>query len=116
MIYLATPYSHDDPEVMEERFALVTATAAQLMLAGYVVYSPITHGHAVQVALPEHLRTDHVFWLKQSMPFLCMATDLYVLKLDGWQDSIGVQWEIATAVALGKNIEYVEIETIKDNK
>jgi len=45
-----------------------------------------------------------------------MATDLYVLKLDGWQDSIGVQWEIATAVALGKNIEYVEIETIKDNK
>jgi len=52
MIYLATPYSHDDPEVMEERFALVTATAAQLMLAGYVVYSPITHGHAVQVALP----------------------------------------------------------------
>lgn len=101
MIYLAGPYSHQDRMVMEDRAWRLTIAAARIMRAGRTVYSPITHGHAVQRHLPEELRKDHRFWLRHDMEFLTRATELWVLTLEGWQESRGVQWEIATAKALG---------------
>ena len=45
MIYLASPYSHPDPSVREQRFQNACRIAAELMRSGRIVYSPVAHSH-----------------------------------------------------------------------
>lgn len=92
MIYLASPYSHHNPARRRMRFEAVRAAAAQLMLRGLVIYSPIVHGHAIAEA--HELPTDFEFWRRHCLDMLSLAGDLYVLKLNGWDQSIGVRGEI----------------------
>ena len=47
MIYLASPYTHHDPEVRLERYRAVCRAAAGLIRQGRVVFSPIAHSHAI---------------------------------------------------------------------
>lgn len=109
MIYLACPYSHDDIRVMNLRFEIATNECAKLMKTGHVVYSPITHGHVIQDLLPDNLRTDHAFWLKQCMPVLSACSEVMVLNMDGTHESKGVQWEVDTARVLGKRVTYIDV-------
>jgi hypothetical protein len=44
--------------------------AAQLMEAGHVVFSPLSHSHRIAHYIDNHL--DHEFWLKQCLPFVDM--------------------------------------------
>lgn len=105
-IYLASPYSHPDRGVREARFLAACRAAAQLMGAGLRVFCPIAHSHAIE----EHgmdARRDGEFWLRQDGPLLAHAAELYVLMLDGWRESKGVQEEIRICELLGKPIRYV---------
>ncbi len=105
MIYLAGPYSHPDEYIRHKRYEQLTAKAAELMLENYVVFSPITHGHAV--AMGHNLPTDFAWWELQCLGMLRHASKMVVLTLDGWVESKGVTAEIVFAQKLGINIEYV---------
>lgn len=106
MIYLACPYSHDDPTVRAERFMAANAAAGQLMKQGLVVFSPIsqTHPIAEQVGLP--LGWD--YWEQFDTAFIEKSEQLIVLRLDGWANSLGVRSEIALAIKLGIPVTYME--------
>jgi len=106
MIYLAGPYSHEDPKVREERFEALTQKAAELMLEGHVVFSPITHGHTI--ATRHDLPIDHEFWLKQDFRILRHCEKIIILRIDGYQDSIGVNAEIEIANTLNIPMEFVD--------
>jgi hypothetical protein len=43
MIYLASPYSHPDRAVREERFRGACRATAALLRSGHAVFSPIAH-------------------------------------------------------------------------
>jgi len=43
LIYLACPYSHDNPEVRRFRHQTVNQVALKLHREGHFVYSPLTH-------------------------------------------------------------------------
>ena len=59
MIYLASPYSHPDPAVRKERFHAACQARAELIRAGWIVFSPIVHSHP----LVEHgVPTTWDFW------------------------------------------------------
>ena len=92
MIYLASPYSHTDPNIMQQRFEAVEAKAAELMKEGVPAYSPIVHGHAM--AQKHDLPTDFAFWQNHCISMLKKADSMIVLALDGWDKSIGVMAEI----------------------
>ena len=83
MIYLATPYSHPDPEVMKARFRQACRIAGELMLAGKVVYCPIAHTHAIA----EETGIDRTweFWERFDRPFIEVCTEVCVAKMDGWE-------------------------------
>ena len=49
MIYLASPYSHPDPAVMEQRFETACRVAGWLMARGEIVFCPIAMSHSVAV-------------------------------------------------------------------
>ena len=101
-IYLSVPYTAD-PEL---GFINANKLAAQIMLQGNVVFSPISHSHPI--AIQETLPNTHKFWMQQDLPFIEFCDELYVLQLPGWETSLGVQKEIECAKQLGKPITYIK--------
>ena len=92
MIYLACPYAHADPAVMQQRFEAVTKKAGELMSKGITVYSPITHNHPIQQMF--NLPRTWEFWRERDIPFLSAADEIWVLTLPGFDKSVGVNAEI----------------------
>jgi len=102
-VYLGSPYSKWEDK--DEAASIVAAYAADLMRDGLVVYSPIAHGHVVaKFGLPY----SWDFWKEQCQPMIEAATALVVLKMAGWEDSVGLTYEIEEFVRMGKPIVYLE--------
>lgn len=99
-IYLATPYSHEKPEIMAQRYGRVTMYLRQMMNHGLQVYSPITYGHFL--ASNWKILKGYDYWIEFGLSMLeKWATDVFVLMLPGWEISSGVNLEIEKAEALG---------------
>jgi len=105
-IYLACPYSDPDPLVRENRFEEVNMKAGELMLAGHLVFSPISHTHpiAVQCQLPKGWE----FWAEYDRSFIEWADEVQVLMLAGWERSVGVCAEMKIANEIGKPVFMIE--------
>lgn len=106
MIYLASPYSHPDPDVRADRAARVATVAARLFCSGAKVYCPIAAWH--WVALEHDLPKHWVTWRALDFEFLRHATELFVLKLDGWEESVGVSAEIDLAEHMEIPVTYID--------
>jgi len=107
MIYLASPYTDPDPKVREVRFHQAAVAAGRMMREGQTVFSPIVHCHPI--ALLVGLPTDWNFWRTYCELFAGKCRKLVVLKLDGWEASVGVQKEVAIAKRLGIPVEYIDL-------
>lgn len=96
VIYLACPYSHEDPAVEQQRFMAVTQAAAELTSGGRTVFSPITMTHPITEAIRarDGKEPDHKGWMDFDQPFMEMCSEIYVLAISGWSESKGVQQEI----------------------
>lgn len=106
-VYLASPYTHANPAVMELRVKQAAAAAAKLMTEGYIIFSPVVHSHYV-AKFGNLDAVDLEFWMKQDMPLLATMQELFVLELSGWQGSKGVQREIRLAKEHGMPITYMD--------
>jgi hypothetical protein len=105
LIYLATPYSHPDPAMREGRYLMACKAASALLQQGLHVFSPIAHTHQIaQYGLP----TGWDFWESYDRLYLDRCDALYVLKMDGWEESVGVQAEIRIMEEMGKPVTYLE--------
>jgi len=89
MIYLASPYKHADPLIQAERYAKACAARDFFLRQNIWVYSPIAHNHS-SIDLP---RTWD-FWSAFDFDMLGRCDGLYVLCLEGWVESEGVNAEI----------------------
>ena len=113
LIYLAAPYTDPDPEVSALRAAQAAYAAAMLMSRyGFVVFSPITHWHAVVDHLPLEKAISHDFWMEQCIPVLDRCDELHILRLPGWERSRWVKYEWDFAVRMNKPIHTVDIYTL----
>lgn len=92
MIFISSPYSHPDPWVREDRYYQVGTFSAHLEISGLTVYSPIAMWHTL--AREHKMPSGAIFWRRHNHHMLTKADALYVLKLTGWEDSIGVADEI----------------------
>ena len=102
--YLASPYTHPDTAVREQRFRAVCKKAAELMARGSVVFSPIAHSHPIDVEFDKPESGE--FWKKQDAPYLEFCTELIVFMLDGWEQSKGLAHEIEVAQQRGIPVIY----------
>ena len=105
MIYLGSPYSHEDPKVVEERWNATVLATAKFLNWGNMIYSPIVHCHPLAIA--HTLPTDAQFWNHYNFHMLSLADELWVLMLNRWEDSKGLQSEIEWATLMGKKIEFI---------
>lgn len=108
-VYLATPYSDEDPQVEAVRFFEVTRVAALLIKSNVIVFSPISHCHPM--AIMHNLPKDWNFWYSFDKSFIKWADEVHVLMQEGWEESRGVQAEIEIAHELRKLVRYLESHT-----
>lgn len=105
--YLASPYSKCGDK--EAAAAIVAKAAAYLMRNGEVVYSPIAHGHPVAAfGLP----LDWTFWKAQCQPMIDAAARLVVLQMEGWGESVGVQYEIGEFRRTARPIKFMGLDEL----
>jgi len=105
-IYLASPYTHDDPAMMQERYELARACAAWMFRKKWMVFSPIVHCHPMAVA--HDIPKDSEFWRGYSRAMLRGSYELAVLKLAGWKESKGIKEELEFAERVGRVISYID--------
>jgi hypothetical protein len=108
LIYVSSPYTHRDKGVEQVRFQHVEKFTARLLANRYHAYSPIVHCHelAVKFALP----TDAKYWQKYNEAFLVRCSHVWVYKIEGWDVSKGVKFEIDFAEQNYIPVRYFEFE------
>lgn len=106
-LYLATPYTHRNPAVMEARFAdAVAVTAWTLGRNIGVPFSPVAHWHLVAKVLPREY--PHEFWMQLCKTQLMYSDELVIVPMEGWLESNGIAQEIEFAEALGIPVSIVQ--------
>lgn len=94
LTYMASPYSHEDKAVREDRYVNACKAAAFLMrYTGDAVFCPIAHSHPIA----EYGKLDcmdHDFWLKQDFGILRHSNEFCAVLLDGWENSRGMYMEL----------------------
>lgn len=105
MIYLAAPYNHKDPEIVEGRMRLVNKQLAYLNMKGEMAFSPLMLHYCLK---ENELPSSYLFWRDYCRAFIKMCKEVHVLTLPGWDFSEGVLDEINFAIELGIPVIYIE--------
>ena len=101
--YLATPYSHENKDIMRSRYFDSLLAQKKLMDAGIAVINPLANS----VPLEEigHKFGDEIYDIDLEILRKCDA--VIVLMLDEWKESKGVTMEISEAKTLDIQVFYV---------
>jgi hypothetical protein len=93
MIYVASPFTHDDEAIKEYRKQINEKVCSHLIKLGYCAISPIVYGCTL---IDKHWLTndDFTYWESFCLTLLKKSDIMYVLRLDGWAKSMGVFNEI----------------------
>jgi len=105
MIYLATPYSHDDPGERQRRYHASCRAAAKLLRAGIAVFNPLAN--AIPAVELGGLDLEHAEFLEIDLQFLRRSDEVLLLGLDGWEKSDGVRKEIFESFFLKKPVTLI---------
>lgn len=106
--YLASPYTHKSLRVQNKRLKDVTIVGAILTLRGEALITPITTSAELIKYMPNIGSGFIGFWDKLDLFYISKCNHVFVLKLDGWDKSIGVTAEVEYAKALDIPITYLE--------
>lgn len=108
--YLGSPYSKY-PEGIDVAWEDVCVEAALLIKNGIHVYSPIAHCHPI-AQLGKIDPYDHAIWLPEQQPMMYAAKGLIILKMAGWEESVGLKHEFQYFADTGKPVIYMEPGTV----
>lgn len=95
MVYLASPYNHENALVRSYRYKEAVIATSSLMAEAICVHSPIVHNH--KIALYHDLGRGFDFWKKQDETILRRCDALLILVIPDWASSVGVSAETELA-------------------
>jgi len=106
-IYLASPYSDPDPEVMRLRYQAVCKIVAELMQKhpDYLFFSPIAHSHGISVN--GDLPGDHEYWLEIDRQWIDWADEVWIADMIRRDDSKGIAEEVRHAEITAKKVVWL---------
>jgi hypothetical protein len=110
LVYLAGPYSHEDPKVLTKRFKLYSKLAAYLISKKDVyIFSPITHSHPMITtkAFDRENFWKYSFWMPFDKAILDICDELWIVDTEGWKESKGLKEEVIHAELASKPIKMV---------
>ena len=103
-IYLASPYS-GHPFSQHVRYEYTKYVVYKMIQETIPVYSPIVSFH--DVAHGYEMPKDALAWDLINGAFVQQCSELWVLMLDGWEESAGIKLERDYADNLGKPTRFV---------
>lgn len=106
LIFVSSPYSHEDPKIIEENYEKVAKFVSMLATKGLTAISPIVYGH--NLLKYNDMANDWKTWEDFCLTFLHKADELWVYKMPGWNRSRGVAEEIEYAIKMNIPVKYVE--------
>lgn len=121
-IYLSCPYTSPDAKIIEKRVKQAQQAVDWLNATYFTgsndendgVLCPIVHTDIIANSF--HIKDKdaltHEQWMRLDKILLSNCNQLFVLQLDGWDNSKGVIEEIAYAKELGMPIEYINPKQI----
>ena len=90
LIYLASPYSDDEPGIIAQRVRAMEVAVATLIRQNLIIpYSPIVYTHPIADYMD-----DDFDWYSWDLEMLDRCDGMIVCQLPGWEDSKGVKIEI----------------------
>lgn len=112
LYYLAAPYSHSTPEVVEDRMEEFKHADQHLIKSGFMTVSPLyKHWIVKDTVIP----TDWEYWSKYSKSLLHSCDTLIIIMIDGWSSSTGVIEELRFAVQNSMNILFFDPVSLEFN-
>jgi hypothetical protein len=109
LIYLASPYSHPEQSVRDDRYDAVTKLAAKLVEKGVYFIPPITFN----VPLAPYLTnpdTSWEFWKPFDLMLIDRCDELWIFTYPGFYQSVGLRAEVLYAIEKNKTIRRVNSE------
>lgn len=114
MYYVASPYTAKEgtpferTKLQQKRFNAVNKAIGRLNdIYEYAFIGPITQSH-ITVKHQKNKNTTFANWAKKDFTYISRCDGLWVLMLDGWRESTGVQEEIKFAKAHNIEVKYLE--------
>lgn len=98
--YLASPYTNDDPKVVEMRVELAHQYYSLFTSHGLHIHNATYESH--RAARTWKLPTHYQFWLEHNSAFIRPCAGIIIAEIDGWDQSKGVKSEIEEGRSLGK--------------
>lgn len=109
LIYLASPYTHKSKYVRNQRRLANQAACAFFTDEAYpniLVYSPLAHWG--QIADQYGLPPDFDFWAQRDFFIIQKSSAVWVLPLDGWQNSKGISLELEYARDINRPVQFIQ--------
>lgn len=99
LVYLASPYTHENTKKMKTRFVQICKVAALLQRKGIFVLCPIASSHPI-ATYGNIVNTDWEYWKKLDTTFISHCDEVWITMLDeDWQKSVGMRAEALYAHA-----------------
>lgn len=110
LVYLAAPYTHEKPDVVEARMSRLCIVDAALMKQGVMTASPL-----LKHFLLEHsdLPGDWNYWKDYAEVLLSKCDKMIVVTMSGWDESVGVTAEIELCKRFNIPVEYIDPFTLQ---
>lgn len=101
LAYIAAPYSHPDPDVIEDRMEQFADIMSRLMALEIHAVSPLmNHPYLGRRRTPG----TYDYWGPYSINLLRRCDAVIVIMMDGWLESVGVADEIKHAKEFNKPV------------
>lgn len=104
LIYLASPHSHPDPKIREERYKESLKCHKWLVENGFWVFSPIVHSHHCYGVDKEQ---GWEYWKEFDTEMITKCDEVWVLAISGTFESVGIRAEMEIAKLQGKKIAII---------
>lgn len=106
--YLASPYTRYSGG-HEKAFEEISAQAGFLLneCPGIILFGPISHSHPI-AKYGNVEKTNHGIWLQMDVPFVRLSQGLILCKMDGWDKSDGVDFELEICRNMNKPVIWME--------
>lgn len=104
--YLASSYSKH-PDGLQAAYQMALRATGALMRNAVPVFCPIVHTHPVAMETGIN-PLDHDVWLPLDAPLMDAALGIIVLRDGDWENSYGIQHELAAFRAAGKPVHWMD--------
>ena len=104
MIYVASPYTDESEEVMQQRYDQTTKFCSETIRyePNSFIFSSICYWHPIASIYGLPRSSD--YWLSWNVAMLKISESMWILMLEGYEKSKGVRIEKAVADALNIDV------------